>query len=63
MVCPICKTKWECGQGSANKNRRDKGDSALKCYLCWGLEVPRTRLKHISKETIEKHKEMLRRLK
>ncbi len=61
MICPICKTKWISGQGSPD-NRRDRGDSALKCYLCWGLEEPEIRLKHISKKRIEEHKEKSRRL-
>ena len=53
-ICPICGIEWSC-QGSP-ENRRDRGDSALKCYICWGLEGPETRLRNISKETIEEHK-------
>ena len=63
VICPICKTEWMCGfGGGGQENRRDTGDSAKKCYLCWGLEEPETRLRNICKETIEKHKEKLKRL-
>jgi len=62
MICPICKSKWISGQGSPY-NRRDRGDSALKCYMCWGLEEPETRLRNFSKERIEEHKEKIRNIK
>lgn len=57
-TCPICGIKWTC-QGNG-KNKRDIGDSALKCYLCWGLEEPKIRLRNISKKTIEEHKERIK---
>jgi hypothetical protein len=61
VICPICKTKWLSGfGGGGNENRRDRGDSAKKCYLCWGLEEPEERLRGISKKTIKEHKEKIR---
>ena len=60
ITCPICGTKWLSGM-AYSYNPDDSIDE--RCFLCWGLEEPETRLRNVSKETIEKHKEKLRRIR